>query len=134
MENEIYAPCDGKVTAIPVTQGQQLQGGDTLMSIGGVVVAAAPAAAPVAAAPAAAAPVAPSAPAAGAKVSAPMPGLLLRFNAKKGDAVKKDQVLCVMEAMKMENEIFSPCDGTVAEVSVNQGDQLQAGDTIMVIA
>ena len=62
MENEIYAPCDGKVTAIPVTQGQQLQGGDTLMSIGGVVVAAAPAAAPVA----------PSAPAAGAKVSAPL--------------------------------------------------------------
>ncbi|MCI6114329.1 MAG: acetyl-CoA carboxylase biotin carboxyl carrier protein subunit [Spirochaetales bacterium] len=63
-----------------------------------------------------------------------MPGLALRFNVKVGDAVKKDQVLCVMEAMKMENEIYSPCDGTVASISVNQGDQLQGGDVIMTIA
>ncbi|MDD6841395.1 MAG: biotin attachment protein, partial [Spirochaetales bacterium] len=68
------------------------------------------------------------------EVKAPMPGLALRFNVKVGDAVKKDQVLCVMEAMKMENEIYSPCDGTVASISVNQGDQLQGGDVIMTIA
>ncbi|MBQ0071482.1 MAG: acetyl-CoA carboxylase biotin carboxyl carrier protein subunit, partial [Spirochaetales bacterium] len=42
--------------------------------------------------------------------------------------------VCVMEAMKMENEIFAPCDGTVASINVNQGDQLQAGDVIMVFA
>ena len=63
-----------------------------------------------------------------------MPGLALRFEVKVGDAVKKDQVLCVMEAMKMENEIYAPCDGTVASINVNQGDQLQAGDVIMTLA
>ena len=68
------------------------------------------------------------------EVKAPMPGLALRFNVKVGDTVKKDQVLCVMEAMKMENEIYSPCDGTVASINVNQGDQLQGGDVIMTLA
>ena len=63
-----------------------------------------------------------------------MPGLALRFEVKVGDAVKKDQVLCVMEAMKMENEIYAPCDGTVASINVNQGDQLQAGDVIMTLS
>lgn len=69
----------------------------------------------------------------GTKISAPLPGLLLRFEVKNGESVKKDQCVCVMEAMKMENQIFSPCDGTVLSISVNQGDQLQAGDSIMVI-
>ena len=145
MENEIYAPCDGVISSIPVAQGQQLQSGDLLMTIGGVV-SAQPAAAPVAPQPApvqaapapAAAPVQPapvqSAPVAGGTdINAPMPGLVLRFNVKVGDTVKKDQVLMVMEAMKMENEIFSPCDGTVQQILVNQGDQLQSGTKLMVI-
>ncbi len=142
MENEIYAPCDGVVSSISANQGDQLQAGDLLMTIGGsteeveevveeaVTEEAAPAAA-VEEAPAAAAP---AEAAEGAEVSAPMPGLLLRFEVKVGDTVAKDQVLCVMEAMKMENEIYSPVAGTVASISVNQGDQLQAGDLIMVIA
>ena len=146
MENEIYAPCDGVVSSIPVSQGQQLQSGDLLMTLGGVVSAApAPQAAPVQPAPAPqpepvqAAPVqaapqaAPAAPAAGTEINAPMPGLVLRFNVKVGDAVKKDQVLMVMEAMKMENEIYSPCDGTVQQILVNQGDQLQSGAPLMII-
>ena len=129
MENEIYAPCDGVVSAIVATQGAQLQAGDTLMTIGGTVVeetveevkAEEPKAAP-------------SANGGSTSITAPMPGLALRFEVKVGDAVKKDQVLCVMEAMKMENEIYAPCDGTVASINVNQGDQLQAGDVIMTLA
>ncbi len=146
MENEIYAPCDGVISSIPVSQGQQLQSGDTLMTIGGVAVAAPqpapvqsapvePAPQPVQAAPQPAPAPAPaqSAPAGGETISAPMPGLVLRFNVKVGDAVKKDQVLMVMEAMKMENEIYSPCDGTVQQILVNQGDQLQSGTALMII-
>ena len=127
MENEIYAPCDGVVSSIPVTQGQQLQAGDVLMTIGGVAVAApAPAAAPQAAP-------APQAAGAGTEVKAPMPGLILRFEAKVGDVVKADQVLLVMEAMKMENEIYSPCAGTVKQVLVNQGDQVNADTVLMIV-
>ncbi|MGN0784568.1 MAG: biotin/lipoyl-containing protein [Candidatus Aphodomorpha sp.] len=84
--------------------------------------AAAPAAAPAApaAAPAPAAPAA--APAAGeATVKAPMPGNILSVNVKVGDAVKKGQVVMILEAMKMENEILSPVDGTVSAVFVQQG-------------
>ena len=147
MENEIYAPCDGVISSIAVSQGQQLQSGDLLMTIGGVVQAA-PAVqpAPVQAAPApqvapepapAAQPApqaAPTAPAAGATtIEAPMPGLVLRVSVKKGDAVKKDDVVMVMEAMKMENEIYSPCDGVVQDILVNQGDQLSAGTALIII-
>ncbi|MDY5931015.1 MAG: acetyl-CoA carboxylase biotin carboxyl carrier protein subunit, partial [Candidatus Ornithospirochaeta sp.] len=64
---------------------------------------------------------------------APMPGLALRFNVKVGDAVKKNDVIMVMEAMKMENEIYAPCDGTVTKIAVNQGDQVQADDLLMII-
>ncbi len=128
MENEIYAPCDGKITSIAVTQGQQLQAGDSLITIGGTVVAAAPAAK------AEAKPAATPKAAGGEKILAPMPGLVLRFAVKQGQTVKKNDVLMVMEAMKMENEIYAPCDGTVASINVNQGDQLQAGDLLMVIA
>ncbi|MBO8437170.1 MAG: biotin/lipoyl-binding protein [Spirochaetes bacterium] len=146
MENEIYAPCDGVVSSIPVSQGQQLQSGETLMTIGGVVSAApqpqpvaqpAPAPQPQAAPapqPAPAPAPQPQAAGAGTTIEAPMPGLVLRFNVKAGDVVKKDQVLMVMEAMKMENEIYSPCDGTVQQILVNQGDQLQSGAPLMVIA
>ncbi|MDD6888308.1 MAG: biotin/lipoyl-binding protein [bacterium] len=84
--------------------------------------AATPAAAPAApaAAPAPAAPAA--APAAGeATVKAPMPGNILSVNVKVGDAVKKGQVVMILEAMKMENEILSPVDGTVSAVFVQQG-------------
>ena len=130
MENPIYAPCAGKITAIPVSQGQQIQAGDTILSIGGVQVVAAPAAAPVQAA---AAPAAPAAPAGGQEVKAPMPGLVLRLNVKVGDAVKENDEIMCMEAMKMENPIYAPCSGTVTQICVGQGDQLQADDTLVVI-
>ncbi len=139
MENEIYSPCDGVISSISANQGDQLQAGDLLMTIGGsveevveeeVVEEVVEEAAPVEEAAVEETPVSGE----GTEVLAPMPGLALRFEVKVGDKVEKDQVLCVMEAMKMENEIYSPVAGTVASISVNQGDQLQAGDLIMVIA
>ena len=88
--------------------------------------AAAPAAAPVKAAPVKAAAPAKKAKASGAagsvKVSAPMPGTII--------AVKKGEVILVLEAMKMENEIVAPQDGTVASVNVGAGDAVEAGDVL----
>ena len=90
-------------------------------------------AAPVAAAPAAA-PAAPTpAPAGGEKVSAPMPGTILDVKVSNGAAVKKGQVLMILEAMKMENEIMAPCDGTVASVSVTKGATVETGALLCVI-
>ncbi len=130
MENEIYAPCDGVIGKIAVTQGQQVSAGDTLVTMG---TAAAPAAAPAPqAAPAAASAPAPAG--AGQALAAPMPGLILRIEAKAGQAVKKNQLVMVMEAMKMENEIYAPCDGTITSISVSQGPQVAAGDTLLTIA
>ncbi len=142
MENPIYAPCDGKVTAIKASQGDQLQAGDLILSIGGTAVVSAPAApvqaapAPVApaAAPVQAAPAPAAAPAGGTEVKAPMPGLILRLNVKVGDAVKENDEIVIMEAMKMENPIYAPCAGVITAISVNQGDQLQADDSILTIA
>lgn len=100
-------------------------------------VAAAPA--PVPAAPAAApAPVKAAAPAApvpagAGTITAPMSGTIFKMLANVGDAVKNGQVIVVLEAMKMENEIFAPCDGTVKEVRVAQGAAVAPGDVLVVI-
>ena len=86
--------------------------------------------APVAAAPA---PVA-SAPAGGEAIKAPMPGTILKVNVSNGQAVKKGDVLFVLEAMKMENEIMAPCDGTVNGVAVNAGASVESGSALCTIA
>ncbi len=96
---------------------------------------AAPAAAPVKAAPVkAAAPVKKAPAASGAagavKVSAPMPGKIIAVKKDAGAAVKKGEVILVLEAMKMENEIVAPQDGTVASVNVAAGDAVEAGDVL----
>ena len=96
------------------------------------VAAPAPAAAPVAAP--AAAPAQKAAPAGNAgatAVKAPMPGTLIKVNVKVGDAVKKGDVLCVLEAMKMENDIMAPADGVVASVEAAQGSSV-ATDAVLV--
>ncbi len=88
-------------------------------------------AAPVAApAPAAPAPAAKSTGAGSIKVASPMPGKILDVKTKVGDAVKKGQVLLILEAMKMENEVVAPEDGTVASVDVAVGAMVEAGDTL----
>ena len=66
-----------------------------------------------------------AAPAGGAQVKAPMPGAILDVRVQNGQKVKKGDVLVILEAMKMENEIQAPCDGTVAGVSVRKGDNVE---------
>ena len=97
---------------------------------------AAPAAAAPAAAPAPAAAAASAAPAvtgAGEPVNAPMPGNILKVNVSQGQAVKSGDVLCVLEAMKMENEIMAPKDGTVTQVLVSKGSTVDTGAPLVVI-
>ena len=110
-------------------------------------VAGGQAAAPVAAAPAAPAPkaapapapkAAPAAPkaapvAGGVKVTAPMPGTILEVKAAQGAQVKKGDILLVLEAMKMENEILAAQDGTVAQVLVSKGASVNSGDVLVVL-
>ena len=94
----------------------------------GSTAGAAKAATPKAAAPKAAPKAAEPAGAQGAvKVNAPMPGKILKVNVNAGTAVKKGDVLLVLEAMKMENEICAPQDGTVATVECAAGDSVESG-------
>ena len=97
--------------------------------------AGAVAAAPAAAAPAAAAPVAAPTPAASGAagsitVASPMPGKILAIKANAGQAVKRGEVVMILEAMKMENEITAPEDGTIASINVAVGDSVESGDTL----
>ena len=102
--------------------------------LNGSVAAPAPVATPVAAPKAAPAPAAApkaSGNAGAIAVKAPMPGNLIKVNVKVGDAVKKGDVLCVLEAMKMENDIMAPADGVVASVEAAQGASV-ATDAVLV--
>lgn len=92
-----------------------------------VAVAAAPAAAPAAAAPA------PAAVAVGTVVPAPLPGNVFAIKVKEGDAVKAGDVLVIIEAMKMENEVCAPSDGVVKQIAVSKGALVATGDTLVVI-
>ena len=75
-----------------------------------------------------------AAPVAGAtQVKAPMPGTVMSVKVAAGDKVTKDTVVAVLEAMKMENEIFAGVDGTVAGVSVSSGDSVNTGDVLVSI-
>jgi biotin carboxyl carrier protein len=96
----------------------------------------APAAAPKAAAPkapAAAPKAAPSGAQGGIKVTAPMPGTILKMNVKVGDTIKANDLVCVLEAMKMENEIFAKEGGVVKTVDAPQGSSVNSGDTIITL-
>ena len=106
-----------------------------------VITSVAPAAAPVAApaAPVAAAPVAapaaaaPVAAADGTKVTSPMPGNILAVNVTPGQAVKEGDVMFILEAMKMENEIVAPVSGTVKQVLVSKGAVVETDAVLAVI-
>ena len=103
------------------------------LSGGAAPVAAPVAVAPVAAPAPAAAPAAPAPAAGGAgsvKVSSPMPGKILAVKANVGDSVKKGQVILILEAMKMENEVVAPEDGTIASIDVTVGASVESGDTL----
>ncbi len=92
------------------------------------VAAAAPAAHAAAPAPAAA----PAAAADGQKVLSPMPGTILSVNVSVGSAVKAGEVILILEAMKMENEIVAPCDGTVKQLAVQKGSTV-ATDALLAV-
>ena len=102
----------------------------TLEAIDAADVKAAPA--PAAAPAVAPAPVA-AAPAGGESVTAPMPGNILDIKVANGAVVKKGDVLIILEAMKMENEIMAPCDGTI-NVVVTKGSAVETGAVLCTIA
>ncbi len=70
----------------------------------------------------------------GGRLTAPMPGKVVSFAVKAGDAVTKGQALAVMEAMKMEHTIAAPADGTVAELRFAPGDQVTEGAELLRLA
>jgi biotin carboxyl carrier protein len=103
--------------------------------VGGAAPVYAPQAPVAPAAPAPAAPAAPKAPAAqgsagNTPVTSPMPGTILDVKVSVGQSVKKGDVICVLEAMKMENEIPAPKDGVIASVNVQKGATVAANDTL----
>ena len=120
-----------KVTLNGRTYEVEVEAGKAMLLDEYEAIAPAPvAAAPVAVAAPAAAPAAAAAPAvtgAGEAVTAPMPGNILKVNVKAGDAVKSGAVLVVLEAMKMENEIMAPKDGTVTQVLVSRSEERRVG-------
>jgi len=126
---------NGKTYEVEVEHGKAvlLDEYEALAPAPAAAAAPAPAAAP-AAAPAPAAPAAPVDLAAGETVAAPMPGNILRVDVKQGDTVKAGQILVILEAMKMENEIVSPKDGTVAQVVTSKGSVVDTGAPLVIIA
>ncbi len=127
-----------KVTLNGKTYEVEVEKGKAILLDEYEALAPAPAAAPVAAAPAAApvaaAPAAPVNLAAGETVAAPMPGNILRIDVNQGDTVKEGQILVILEAMKMENEIVAPKDGTVAQIVTSKGAVVDTGAPLVIIA
>lgn len=122
-----------KVYEVEVEKGKA-----NLIKTTAVVAAPAAAPAPVAAAPVAA-PAAAPAPAAAAAagttpVNSPMPGTILDVKVAVGQAVKEGDLVCILEAMKMENEIYAPCAGSVAQVLVTKGQSVDTGTPLVTIS
>lgn len=123
-----------KVYEVEVEKGKA-----NLIRTTAVQAAPAPAAAPVAAAPAAAPAPAPAAPAASVQagttpVNSPMPGTILDVKVAVGQAVKEGDLVVILEAMKMENEIYAPCAGTVAQVLTSKGASVDTGAPLVTIS
>ena len=131
---------NGKNYEVDVTETDAIVTGVTqvpVMVAAAPAVAAAPVAAPAEAPKSEEAPAAPSTPAApttsGTQVKAPMPGSILAVKASAGQAVKAGDVIVVLEAMKMENDIVAPCDGTVKEILVTKGSTVNTDDILAII-
>ncbi|MDR0314413.1 MAG: biotin/lipoyl-binding protein [Oscillospiraceae bacterium] len=75
----------------------------------------------------------PAATADGTRVTAPMPGSILSLNVSEGQKVKSGDLLLILEAMKMENEIFAPNDGVVKQVLVTKGQTVDTDDVLIIL-
>ena len=129
-----------KVTLNKRTYEVEVEAGEAMLIDEYEAYAPAPAAAPAAAAPVAAAPAAAPAPvpaaaslAAGEVGKSPMPGNILDVKVTNGASVKKGDVLMILEAMKMENEIKAAKDGKIMSVSVNKGESVDTGTVLVTI-
>lgn len=139
MENNITAESNGTVKTIFAQVGQTVNQGDVLVELTGITtVAPAPKAAPIAHKAAPTPKTAPTvhkaAAVSGKIVKAPLPGTITTIKVATGQTVKKGDVLLVMEAMKMANDIVSEWDGTVKNVFVQQGASVNVGDALVDIA
>ena len=125
-----------RVYEVEVEQGEAMLVDEYELAAPAAAAPAAPAAAaPVPAAAPAAAPAAPAGGlAAGDVVKSPMPGNVLKINVTQGQQVKEGEVLLILEAMKMENEIVSTKAGTVAQIVVSKGAVVETGAPLVVIA
>ena len=125
-----------RVYEVEVEQGEAMLVDEYELAAPAAAAPAAPvAASPVPAAAPAAAPTAPTAGlAAGDVVKSPMPGNVLKINVTQGQKVKEGEVLLILEAMKMENEIVSTKAGTVAQIVVSKGAVVETGAPLVVIA
>ena len=121
---------NNRVYEVEVEQGEAMLVNEYELAAPAV---AAPAAAPVVTAAPAAAPAA-GALAAGEVVTSPMPGNILKINVAQGQHVSEGDVLIVLEAMKMENEISATKSGTVAQINVTKGAVVETGTPLVVIA
>ena len=133
---------NGKIYEVDVTESDAIVTGVSQVPfvaavpaapVSAPVAEAAPAAAPAVEAPAAA-PAAPAPVAAdGTQIKAPMPGSILAVKKNVGDAVKAGEVVVVLEAMKMENDIVAPCDGVVKSINAPKGTTVNTDDVLAVI-
>ena len=119
---------NGKIYEVDVTESDAVVTGVTQVP----VAVAAPAAPAVAPTPVAAPEVAPVS-AEGTQIKAPMPGTILAVKKNVGEAVKAGDVIVVLEAMKMENDIVAPCDGTVKSINAPKGTNVNTDDVLAVI-
>ena len=124
---------NNRVYEVEVEQGEAMLVNEYELAAPAVAAPAAPAAAPVAAAAPAAVPAA-GALAAGEVITSPMPGNILKINVTQGQKVNEGDVLIVLEAMKMENEISATKSGTVAQINVTKGAVVETGTPLVVIA
>ena len=124
---------NNRVYEVEVEQGEAMLVDEYELAAPAAPTPAAAAAAPVAAAaPAAAA--APVAVAAGEAVKSPMPGNILKINVTQGQKVNEGDVIMILEAMKMENEIVATRSGTIAQIAVSKGAVVETGAVLAVIA
>ena len=128
LDNEFFSVEVDPTGDVPVLAAPRVVASPAPVSVAAPALAAAPKAV-ASAAPAAT----PAAEAHGTRMLAPMPGMIISFQKKDGDAVTKGEPVVVLEAMKMENALVAPCDGTVKGIKFKSGDTVAKGAVLCVI-